>query len=129
MQYRKHKDAAPMDTVKKIQSIIHNIGLETDVTWVESGIKDAYSNHISISHTSFGANGKGTSKEYALASGYAELIERIQNGILKTAIRYNRVANEIGFLYSPDEKICSVEDILLQNDAFTRFFFSFFHMN
>ena len=72
-----------MDTVKKIQSIIQNIGLETDVTWVESGIKDAYSNHISISHTSFGTNGKGTSKEYALASGYAELIERIQNGILK----------------------------------------------
>lgn len=128
LQYCKHKDAAPMDTVKKIQSIIHSIGLETDVAWVESGIKDAYSNHISISHTSFGTNGKGTSKEYALASGYAELIERIQNGILKTAIRYNRVANEIGFLYSPDEKVCSVEDILLQNDAFTRFFFSFFHL-
>lgn len=129
MQYSKHKDASPEDTINRIKSIISGVGIETNEIWVDSGIENAYSNHVSIPNTSFGTNGKGTSREYALASGYAELIERLQTGILKAAVRYDRVADEVGFHYSPDEEIRSAEEIVEQNDSYTRFFYNFFSIN
>lgn len=127
LHYSKYKDADPVDTLKKINSILVEIGIKTDVTWVDSGINNIYSNHISISNSSFGTNGKGTSKEYTLASGYAELIERMQNGLL-LSIQYNRIANQVGFLYSPDETIKTTEELAAQDDAFLKFIFNFFHI-
>lgn len=127
MHYNKYKDADPMDTLNRIKSILVEIGIKTEVTWVDSGVGNVYSNHISISNSSFGTNGKGTSKEYALASGYAELIERIQNGIL-LSIQYGRIAKQVGFLYSPDEAIKTTEELVAQDDEFLNFFFSFFHI-
>lgn len=126
MQYSKHKDAEPMNTVNRIRSIIDEIGLKTEISWIESGVHDIYSNHVSISNATFGTNGKGTSEEYTLASGYAELIERIQSGIIKTAIRYYRVEDQTGFIYSPDELIRTADELVAQDDAFTRFFFRYF---
>lgn len=128
MQYNKHKDADPVDTVRKIHLILDRIGLKIDEIWTDSGVQNVFSNHISISNTSFGTNGKGTNKEYALASGYAELIERIQNGILKVSTRYDRIEKQVGFVYSPDETFRTAEELVSQENAFTRFFFDFAHV-
>lgn len=128
MLYSKHKDADPMDTVERLHSILADIGLETEVSWVDSGIQNVYSNHVSISNTSFGTNGKGTTEAYALASGYAELIERIQNGMLNVSIRHNGSAEQTDFVYCPDEILQTADELVAQDDAFTRFLFAFFHI-
>ncbi len=126
MQYNKHKDADPSDTLGKIQSILDGVGLKSDVTWVDSDVDNVFSNRVSILNTSFGANGKGTSKEYALASGYAELLERMQNGFLKDSVHYDRLTDQFGFVCSPDEVLRTAEELVDQDDSFLRFLFSFF---
>lgn len=74
----KFKDRAPIDTIKIIRDHLHSL----DITVVEDWKVDytgLYSVYLFISGTKLYANGKGTSYEFALASGYAELIERLHN--------------------------------------------------
>lgn len=74
----KFKDRAPIDTIKKIRDHLYSL----DITVIEDWKVDytgLYSVYLSISGTKLYANGKGTSYEFALASGYAELIERLHN--------------------------------------------------
>ena len=64
---------------------------------------------------SFGTNGKGRSPLYALASAYAEFIERLQNGFVVGADGLNRmflkeIYRDSGFFYYPDEKILNKAD-------------------
>lgn len=64
-----------------------------------------------------GANGKGMTKEYALASGHAELYERFCNKIMfLTNPLWTRKFMEInqaehGYYFSPDERILSYEEL------------------
>lgn len=75
------KDAKPEDTVAKIKKILlEELGCETREIWLNS-VKGVYSVRIEIIGTHIGANGKGISKELTLASGYGELMERLQNMI------------------------------------------------
>ena len=74
------KDALPQDTVAKIRSILKENGIETEERWNESNVPYCHSLRINISGTIFGSNGKGTCREFTLASGYGELIERLQLG-------------------------------------------------
>ena len=80
------KDAQPADTLLRIKQILQDQGIETEERWSESGVPYCHSVHIQICGTPFGANGKGVTRELALASGYGELMERLQLGyLLKTA--------------------------------------------
>lgn len=74
------KDAQPQNTVETIKAILKENGIETEEVWNESNVPNCYSLRINVKGTIFGANGKGTSKEFTLASGYGELIERLQLG-------------------------------------------------
>lgn len=94
------KDASPMATVEKIRSIVASCGLTTKERWFESGTPYCYSNQISIPGTTFYTNGKGLTRELALASGYGELIERLQ----------------VGFIYGPTP--LKDEDFALRDDRF-----------
>ena len=77
-----YKDASPLSTVEKIKGILGRYNIETEEgMWTESGIEHCYSLRVSIKGTVFGANGKGLTKEFALASAYGELIERMQLGL------------------------------------------------
>lgn len=76
------KDAHPLDTVQRIKSILGEHGIETEEFWEASDVPHCYSLRINIAGTSIGANGKGVNQEYALASGYGELIERLQLGLI-----------------------------------------------
>ena len=76
------KDAHPMDTVKQIKSILEAHHIKTEEYWGESDVPHCYSLRINIAGTAIGANGKGVNKEFALASGYGELMERLQLGLI-----------------------------------------------
>ena len=75
-----YKDANPVDTVNRIKQILKEHEIETKETWYDSSVPNCYSLWISLAGTAFGATGKGVSREFALASGYGELMERLQVG-------------------------------------------------
>ena len=77
------KDEKPLKTVERIKSILRQYGLETQERWNESSVPYCYSVRVMVVGTGFGTNGKGLTKEFALASGYGELIERFQLGYIR----------------------------------------------
>lgn len=97
------KDAEPKDTVNKIKDILQSIKCVTTEKWTKS-IEDIYSVRIEIEGTRIGANGKGVSKELALASGYGELIERLQNLInFRMTSVFGRFIKEKNTYVFPDQ--------------------------
>ncbi len=74
------KDDTPLNTVKRIKEILKSYGIETEEVWFESGVPRCYSLRVSAFGTEFGTNGKGVTKELALASAYGEFMERLQCG-------------------------------------------------
>lgn len=81
---KKGKDEMPQITVERIQSCLKEIGVEAGYQFYDTDIDGCYSARVFLKgplSATVGANGKGTSKPYCLASGFAELIERIQNQI------------------------------------------------
>lgn len=108
-----YKDASPRQTIEHIKQILNTLGIKTRETLYN---KDnlCYSCRIVIdSHglesLDIGTNGKGMTPEYSLASGYAELMERLQNKFLvNEALRHaDKIANEdaFEFRFFPDEVI------------------------
>lgn len=67
------------------------------------------------------SNGKGTTKEYALASGYAEMYERFCNKILFyynfpfSQLVANISKNTKGYYFHPNEKVMSFSEGMLQS--------------
>jgi ribosomal protein S12 methylthiotransferase accessory factor len=103
MLYSKRKDELPENTVKKIKDILKNYGLDNlTETFFKRKVdfSSAYSFHISRKNDNFFySNGKSTTKSYAMASAYGELIERIQNGYF---VQYK----------APDCKQISVDELI-----------------
>lgn len=75
------KDASPIKTVEKIKSILDKHNIRVTECWHESGVEHCFSLRITVDGTAFGVNGKGLTKEFAQASGYGELMERMQLGL------------------------------------------------
>lgn len=106
------KDAHPLDTVKRIKGILSSHGIETVEIWSESDVPHCYSLRINIVGTSIGSNGKGVTKEFALASGYGELSERLQLGL----IWKNKLQVEGGASSSEAQsKMLPADDLLRRN--------------
>jgi ribosomal protein S12 methylthiotransferase accessory factor len=76
------KDASPLATVERIKSILAANGIETQERWNDSGVPYCYGITIQVCNTAFSVNGKGLTQELALASGYGELMERLQLGFI-----------------------------------------------
>lgn len=74
------KDAQPLDTVARIKNILKENDIQTVEEWYDSHVPNCYSIRVTVAGTIFGSNGKGTNKDYALASAYGELAERLQLG-------------------------------------------------
>lgn len=72
-----YKEKNPTETVETIKLCLKKIEIETIEIWGQE-ITNAYSVIILIKGTRISSNGKGITKELALASGYGELIERLQ---------------------------------------------------
>ena len=111
---RKYKDELPLNTINRIRDILNDLEILTvEKAWAHSA-DGFYSVTISIVNTTLSTNGKGTTYEYALASAYGELMERLQN---QAPFRLNTDVSQeameyMDFFYSPDEKCYSIDDLL-----------------
>lgn len=119
---RKYKDELPLHTITKIRNILNDLGILTvEQSWAHSA-DSFYSVTVSVANTTLSTNGKGTTYEYALASAYGELMERLQNQApfrLNTDVR-QEVIESLGFFYAPDEKHMSIDDLLNSNDEWIK---------
>ena len=83
----------PEETVEIIKKFFTKKGFKVTITDFNQSEIGTWYCRISIylhGNLVLGANGKGTSKEYALASGFAELYERFSN-------RFNYVMSPLFF--------------------------------
>lgn len=78
----KFKDCSPEETVNHIKNILNKYGIETEEIWQEPVAKSCYTVRVVLKGTQTGQNGKGMTKAFARASGYAELMERMVSGFL-----------------------------------------------
>lgn len=117
--YSKYKERMPQDTIFEIRRILNEMGLFPVQTWTNSAYEGAKSCRVSIYPTKLGSNGKGTDVLYSTASGFAELMERMNNGLLTVRDRRDSFYSETGFHDFPDEKVLSIEEIVAHPDPYT----------
>ena len=92
--YNNYKDASPDKTIERIKCIFDNLYISVEEDWFES-FDGLYSLQLVIDKTPLYSNGKGISRKLARASAYAELIERIQSGIIFRLLdNYNLILKE-----------------------------------
>ena len=134
-----YKNCPPEETICRIRNILHKVGVfVTESSGQEGGF---YHSHLKISnnkmhHFNMITNGKGRSPEYALASAYSEMMERLQNGYKFYGERFatwdfvasigvesefakrmrdaNAILNYVSF---SDEKKYPLKEYLLSNDC------------
>lgn len=121
--YSKYKERTPQETIFTIRRILNDIGLFTVQDWVDDAYEGAKSCRVSIYPTVLGTNGKGTDVVYSTASGYAELLERLNNNLLTLRDERDSLKEDVGFYHFPDEKMISIEEIAANPDPFTEFIF------
>ncbi len=110
----KYKDEVPLRTIGKVKDILGGMGLlPIEKAWRNS-LQGFYSVSVNIAGTDLSVNGKGVSHEYALASAYGELMERLQN-LCTFRLSFDlspQALTRQGFYYAPDEKLLSTADFL-----------------
>lgn len=116
LQNRRYKEVEPKETVKKLKQILNKIGIEVEENWSKESSVGTYSLRVCVKGTDIGQNGKGMTKDFARASGYAEFLERLQNGMFR--FRIEKPTKELPFSYSPDEQILSIDELLEDNSLF-----------
>lgn len=110
LQERRYKEVSPEETVKRLKKLLEELGIEVEEKWSKESSVGTYSLRICIKGTDIGQNGKGMTKDFAMASAYAEFFERFQNGIMR--FRMEKPTKELPFINSPDEKHLNVEEAL-----------------
>lgn len=106
----KFKEERPIQTISRIRNALLDAGIFTVESWTDSEIEGCYSVRVEIAGTKIGQNGKGVTREFALASGYAELMERIQSGYFYVGAMDEELQKECGFIYAPEEKEFTVKE-------------------
>ncbi|SKC38045.1 ribosomal protein S12 methylthiotransferase accessory factor [Bacteroidales bacterium WCE2008] len=97
-KFKQYKAVSPEETINRIRVILDNVGIFLKEN---SSEKDGlYAcrltiNNDGLSAMDIGTNGKGRTYEYALASGYAEFMERLQNGLVYDQTALNRMVKSI----------------------------------
>lgn len=107
----KYKDQEPEETIKFCKKILSSLGFNIQEEIVEVS-KSLYTVNLIDSVSGMFSNGKGVTREYALASGYAEFLERIQNALFVTG--WNTEYED--FEYYPDEYTLNISEILKNTD-------------
>jgi len=83
-----YKEASPVATVERLHTILAENNIPVTESWQETSSIKTNALRVEFKGTGLGANGKGVSKEFARASGYAELFERYQNDIMGPRVTY-----------------------------------------
>lgn len=117
------KDRMPKETITRIMSILDSCGVPLEVHWTKMNGYGAYSLRATIKGTHIGQNGKGISKEFAMASALAEFMERLQNNVLFQCDFSAQTRSAFGFEYFPDEKYISVSELTADNPSLPAYWF------
>lgn len=126
-----YKERAPMDTVQIITDFFENNGFKLTISDVTESEAGTWYCHVTVNIADDdiyigGANGKGMTKEYALASGHAELYERFCNHFFLNNPYWTRLLIEenqkYGYNFRPGEKILSIEEQFAQSDNIKKYF-------
>lgn len=137
-----YKADTPKNTIQRIRNILEQHGIVTDcITFGKAGMSHSARVTVKLSdhNLNIGTNGKGMTEEYAIASAYGELMERLCNKALIFATKYSsrlfRAKNSdlkilpykpLDFRYFPDEQyrtissaeLCRWGNELLPNSIF-----------
>ncbi len=124
--YSKHKECDPSKTVERIRDILTRCGVETEVEWFDNNLSGTFSNRVSVKGLSMGANGKGLTREYALASGYAELMERVENDLPASREYFRYFHKKNGFYHFPDERLMTADECLALPGPYVRQLLEYF---
>ncbi len=116
LQERRYKEVSPMQTVERLKCLLNKLGIEVEEVWSNESSVGTYSLRVRVKGTDIGQNGKGMTKEFAMASAYAEFFERFQNGMFR--FRMEKPTKKLPFSNSPDEKHLSVEELIAGNNSF-----------
>lgn len=132
---KKYKGKEPFDTINTIREKLTEVNVLTTEGGFQYEKPGVFCSRICFGTDSLykfdvGASGKGMTMRYAMASGYAEFMERLQNGILiprpvnslaycgegsklPAAEREEREENGYGlrYMYSPDEVWMNAGDV------------------
>ena len=127
--YSKFKERKPQSTVYEIQRILREMDLFPVLSWSETSFGGAKACRLNLYPTSMGTNGKGTDELYCAASAYAELIERMNNGVLCLKDRSDPDIYGCGFREAPDERLVPAEELAEHPDPFMENVFSLFGLN
>lgn len=114
---RIYKEDTPIGTITKIRNLLGEIGIVNYEAFWRQPYEDIFSVRVQSfdENGGFGTNGKGVTREYALASGWAEYIERLQNGALTgistlSRLLLNNIKEETGYYFFPDEKFLNKDE-------------------
>ncbi|MDD4600960.1 MAG: YcaO-like family protein [Negativicutes bacterium] len=111
---RPYKERSASETIRKIRGILETHGLLPEEISTANPFPEVYSVILALpsSKGGFSTNGKGRTKEYCLASAYAEFIERLQNGVYASFSRtmQSKLYQEFGYYYDPREKFLTMQE-------------------
>lgn len=117
------KDETPSNTIAKLRSILINLNIDVEEHWYAKSEIGTYSLRLVVKGTNIGTNGKGSTKNLALASAYGEFFERLQNHKLFNIFSY--ISQPKKTIISKDEKFLTSKEILSQNCEVINFFLKF----
>lgn len=123
------KDALPEETIKRIKKMLKDNKIKVKESKIININNSVFSVRLELkSIPGVGTNGKGITKEYALASAYAEFMERLQTKFLLKATFLNKENEKKAFCdefymdyneFIKNEKIVKNDyiDELMKNNA------------
>lgn len=117
----KFKDNNPQDTINIIQNYFQSLGMEINIMQLQQSISSTWTCRLELLYKGkpiLAQNGKGTTKEFCLASGHGELYERFctklhifNNPFLIKPIMEKRY-EKFKYYFCKDEKVLTFEDVL-----------------
>lgn len=113
-----YKKVSPVDTVNRIKQILHDNLIEVEEDWLPKSSASTFSLRLSIKGTTLGSNGKGLTKEFARASAYAELMERMQNCWMARFYFRKRKSDKYYMFF--DELKMPIEEVLKMDNSFIK---------
>ena len=82
----KYKTVRPEETIQHVQALLEKAGIKTNLQKINT-IGDEVTYRLTITNGdlwkfNIGTNGKGMTEQYAIASAYGEMMERLENKFL-----------------------------------------------
>lgn len=119
------KDKNVEDTISNAKMILDRVGFRLNEESIINPAEGIWSVHLKDADSQFYTNGKGATKECALASAYCEFIERLGMGFFFDDYAVDGFNIDDSWTFSPDEVIvCQNDDFksILLNDELWDFY-------